>query len=102
MLQRTHNCNGVNITNTSSICAFAIRPREQQHCRMCRRWSTKHRTEATASRKTDRQRDNKTNTHTEKDRQNNQEKRARENNETDTDKQQHSKRTRQDKRTTDC
>ena len=99
MLKSTHNCNDAEITEVNSICAFVISPREEQHCRVCRRCSTKHRTEATASpqsRETERARE--TDTH----RQNNQEKRARENNETDTDKQQHNKRTRQDKRTTDC
>lgn len=65
MLQRTHNCNDAEIAEVSSICAFAIRPREQQHCRVCRKWSAKNRTEATASRRTDRQRDNKINTHRE-------------------------------------
>lgn len=72
MLQRTHNCNDAEIAEVSSICAFAIRPREQQHCRMCRRWSAKNRTEATASpqsRETERARE--TSTH----RENNQEKR---------------------------
>ena len=99
MLQRTHNCNDAEIAEVSSICAFAIRPREQQHCRMCRRWSAKNRTEATASRRTDRQRDNKTNTHREGQREQPREEKS--NNETDRDKQQHNKRTRQDKRTTD-
>ena len=99
MLQRTHNCNDAEIAEVSSICAFAIRPREQQHCRMCRRWSAKNRTEATASRRTDRQRDNKTSTHREG--QTEQPREEKSNNETDRDKQQHNKQTRQDKRTTD-
>ena len=99
MLQRTHNCNGVNITNTSSICAFcyltkrrttlqSVQKVEHQAPHRGNRFTVKQREQ-------ERQRDK----HTDR---NNQEKRARENNETDRDKQQQSKRTRQDKRTTDC
>ena len=66
MLQRTHNCNDAEIAEVSSICAFAIRPREQQHCRVCRKWSAKNRTEATASRRTDRQREQERQAHTDR------------------------------------